>query len=584
MYERTTMKLSARLSLALLFLPIFATVSFAQWSSDPNVNLTVADTSGSQELPKIAATADGGCYVSWFDTRGGGYKVYMQRLNPQGVKQWANNGLLISANPQNSSLVDYDLAVDDSGYAVVVFTDIRNGGQIEPFAYRISPSGAFTWGANGVALSTSSSTFQANPKVICTSDGNYVFAWIFTSTPRKVALQKLDVAGMKQWGTDPIFVAGSGSELLDYPSIVRSDSGSVILMMSGYTGSFLNPQNYRLYAQKYSPAGAPLWGASFDTVYALGRVSGFFVPRLIPDGNNGGLCVWHDDRNNTGSSFSHIQHITSDGVKLFPENGSAGSTLAGRLHNDAWAAYAPATGETFMFWYETDAGFQSSYGVYGQKFSSNGVRQWPDSGKAIRPFGGGQPSFIRCFAKDSSAVAYYLDGVNVTTNLVRGFRVDGDGNLMWGGTIKDVSTVSSGKGRLTGIFTSDDNSILVWSDNRVDGNGVYGQELNYDGELGIITGVEQVGATVPTDFVLEQNYPNPFNPSTTIRYSTTATSLVTIRIYDVLGREVSTLQNETQEAGTHEVRFNASEFSSGIYFYRLQAGSSVATRKMILVR
>ncbi|MDL1891310.1 hypothetical protein FBQ87_00260, partial [Sphingobacteriales bacterium CHB3] len=135
---------------------------FAQWSSNPNINLTVSDTSGRQELPKIAVTSDGGCYVSWFDTRAGAYRVYMQRLNAQGIKQWGENGLLVSANPQNTSLVDYDLAADDSNYAVVVFTDIRNGGQIEPFAYRISPAGDFVWGANGVALSTSPATFQPN--------------------------------------------------------------------------------------------------------------------------------------------------------------------------------------------------------------------------------------------------------------------------------------------------------------------------------------------------------------------------------------------------------------------------------------
>ena len=571
------------------FLLLVHTMSIAQWSSDPSVNLTVADTSGSQELPKIAATADGGCYVSWFDTRGGGYKVYMQRLNPQGVKQWDANGLLISANPQNSSLVDYDLAVDDSGYAVVVFTDIRNGNQIEPFAYRISPSGAFTWGANGVALSTSSSTFQPNPKVVCTSDGSYVFAWIFTSTPRKVALQKLDLAGVKQWGTDPVFVAGSGAELLDYPSIVRSDSGNVILMISGYTGSFLNPQNYRLYTQKYSPGAAPLWGANPDTVYGLGRVSGFFVPRLIPDGNNGALYVWHDDRNNTGSSFSHVQHVASTGVKLFPENGSAGSTLSGRLHSDAWAAYTPLTDETFLFWYETDAGFQSSYGVYGQKFSSNGTRQWPDSGKAIRPFGGGQPSFIRCFAKDSSAVAYFLDGVNVTTNLVRGFRVDREGNIAWGGTIKDVSSVASGKGRLTGVFTSNGNSILVWSDNRVDGNGVYGQELNYNGELGIITSVKDIGAAIPSGFVLEQNYPNPFNPTTTISFAIPRQATVRLEVYDLIGRLVKVLADEELPQGNYPAVWDGTNavgtgVSSGIYLYRMQSGTFVSVKKMALLR
>lgn len=581
--NHTMKSLYSASTLLLVAILLLAHPALAQWSSDPNVNLAICDTTGSQELPKIALTSDGGCYVSWFDTRSGGYRVYMQRLDAQGVKQWGSTGLLISANPQNSSLVDYDLAVDDSNYAVVVFTDIRNGGQIEPFAYRMSPQGDFVWGANGVALSTSSSTFQANPKVACTSDGNYVFAWIFTSTPRKVAFQKLNATGVKQWGVDPVLIGGTGTELLDYPSIIPSDSGSVIMMMSGYTGSFLNPQNYRIYTQKYSPAGAPLWGTNFDTVYALGRVSGFFVPKLIPDGNNGALYVWHDDRNNTGSSFSHVQHITSAGTKMFPANGSAGSTLSGRLHNDAWAAIAPATGETYMFWYETDAAFQSSYGVYGQKFSLNGTRQWPDSGKALRPFGGGQPSFIKCFAKDSTAVAFYLDGITLTTNLVRGFKVDPNGNLLWGGTIKDISSVSSGKGRLNGAFTGNGVSLLTWSDQRVDGNGVYGQRINYDGSLGNATGVA-LQHEQPVSFVLMQNFPNPFNPLTHIQFSLPITQMTTLKVYNMLGQEVATLVNEIKEPGTHTVAFDGNRLASGVYAYRLQSGTSVSIRKMLLLK
>jgi len=549
--------------------------SFAQWSSDPSVNLAVCDTSGSQELPKIGATSDGGCYVSWFDTRSGAYRVYLQRLDAQGVKQWATNGLLISANPQNTSLVDYDLAVDDSNYAVVVFTDIRNGGQIEPFAYRISPQGTFAWGANGVALSTSSSTFQANPKVVKTSDDNFVFTWIFSSTPRKVALQRLNAAGVKQWGTDPILLSGTGTELLDYPSIVISDNGSVILLMSGYTGTFLNPQNYRLYTQKYSPAGAPMWGSVPDTVYALGRVSGFFVPKLIPDGNNGAFYVWHDDRNNTGSSFSNVQHITPTDAKLFPVNGTAGSTLPGRLHNDAWVAYTPITGETYMFWYETDAAFQSSFGVYGQKFSSNGTRQWPDSGKAFRPFGGGQPSFIRCAAKDSVAVVFYFDGVTTTNNLVKGFKVDRNGNFLWSGSIMNVSSVASSKGRLGGAFTSNGMSMLTWSDNRIDGNGVYAQNVNFNGTLGNITGIGTTERATPMEFELLQNYPNPFNPSTNVKYQIPNTSRVNLSIYNILGQQIATLKDEVQSSGNYDVVWNGrndfgSQVSSGVYFCRIE--------------
>jgi hypothetical protein len=83
---------------------------------------------------------------------------------------------------------------------------------------------------------------------------------------------------------------------------------------------------------------------------------------------------------------------------------------------------------------------------------------------------------------------------------------------------------------------------------------------------------------------LKQNYPNPFNPSTTIRYGLPHKSQVSLIVYNTLGQLVSQLVSGEQEAGYHEVRFDASYLSSGMYFYRLQAGDFVQARKLLLLR
>ena len=88
----------------------------------------------------------------------------------------------------------------------------------------------------------------------------------------------------------------------------------------------------------------------------------------------------------------------------------------------------------------------------------------------------------------------------------------------------------------------------------------------------------------PNEFRLYNNYPNPFNPTTIIRYSIPEASFTSIRIYNELGKEVSALVNETKSAGTYEVEFNASNLSSGVYYYKLQAGSFTETKKMILIK
>jgi hypothetical protein len=86
----------------------------------------------------------------------------------------------------------------------------------------------------------------------------------------------------------------------------------------------------------------------------------------------------------------------------------------------------------------------------------------------------------------------------------------------------------------------------------------------------------------PYSFILHQNYPNPFNPSTTISFSIPSRSFVSLKVFDLLGREVATLINENQNVGTHFTTFSATNLPSGIYFYRLQAGSFSETKKLVL--
>ncbi|NNG27996.1 MAG: T9SS type A sorting domain-containing protein [Ignavibacteriaceae bacterium] len=91
-------------------------------------------------------------------------------------------------------------------------------------------------------------------------------------------------------------------------------------------------------------------------------------------------------------------------------------------------------------------------------------------------------------------------------------------------------------------------------------------------------------STTPNNYALSQNFPNPFNPATTINYQIPERSFVTLKAYDVLGNEVATLINDEKPAGSYEVSFDASSLPSGVYFYKLHAGSFTETKKMILLR
>jgi hypothetical protein len=100
---------------------------------------------------------------------------------------------------------------------------------------------------------------------------------------------------------------------------------------------------------------------------------------------------------------------------------------------------------------------------------------------------------------------------------------------------------------------------------------------------GVVTSANE-NTTTPNDFILYQNYPNPFNPSTVIGYRLPVIGFVNLKVYDVLGNIIAALVNEWKPAGLYEVEFDASELSSGVYFYQLRSNGFISVKRMLIVR
>ena len=653
----------------LVFLLLLINTTFAQWSTDPNTNFLICDVTGEQVLPKISLTSDGGCYIAWFDTRTGNYNVYLQRLDPAGNKMYAVNGLLISDHTSSSSIVDWDMMTDNTDNAVIAFSDIRAGGDFKVYAYRISPSGDFLWGPDGVSLSTAAD-MQPNPRITQTTDGYYIIAWPSLSTPSKIAMQKLDAAGNKLYGTDPLYFISGTSEQYTYPIPIPGVAGSYIIGFEGTTGTFPG-LTVHLYAQKFSSAGVPQWGSSPVTISNAGGFPFYEYTNLIPDGNYGVVFVWYDDRdmNNIYSTF--VQRVDSTGGVLFTPNGVEVSSLVSNHHLNPDAVINPSTFEIYTFWIEQN-NTQSLAGISGQKLSSAGSKLWGSNGMTFKSMDSSTDLHMSAQYEDGSSYVYYLEYIGATqNNLAKAFSVDGNGNFNWAGNIVTFSGVVSSKSRLVSDIFNNGVSVLAWSDGRQDAGGIYAQNIQVNGTFGGVVPVElisfsaklnadeiilewqtatetnnsgfeierakydewerigfvpgygtttepitysfvddNIGSGViryrlkqidfdgtfnysntieveiisPLNYQLYQNYPNPFNPSTIISYEIPVGSNVTLKIYDILGNEVSILVNEYKTAGTYNVEFDAIDLPTGIYLYKLNAGDFAEMRKMILMK
>jgi hypothetical protein len=102
--------------------------------------------------------------------------------------------------------------------------------------------------------------------------------------------------------------------------------------------------------------------------------------------------------------------------------------------------------------------------------------------------------------------------------------------------------------------------------------------------INTLTGTGNFGNAIPSVYSLSQNYPNPFNPVTKINYSIPKSSLTKLRVYDLLGREVTTLVNDMKQPGMYSVDFDGTNFSSGVYFYKLEAGTFTEVKRMIMIK
>ena len=221
--------------------------------------------------------------------------------------------------------------------------------------------------------------------------------------------------------------------------------------------------------------------------------------------------------------------------------------------------------------------------------TNTGLRRvWSVGGCPFLPYAGG----------DFSIVNFGIDVVPVPVELIS-FSATTDSknvNLNWAtATEKNNSGFEIERrydktdwleiGFVPGHGTTTEKQNYSYIDQNVNA-GIYSyrlKQVDFDGTFEYSNEI-LVNVTASLGFTLDQNFPNPFNPNTLIKYSIPNSSQVSLKIFNTLGQEMETLVNEEKQVGTYEVNWNASNLQSGVYFYRLQAGSFVQTRKMILLK
>ena len=476
------MKAAVR-AIALLFtIAALTGGAWAQWSSNPAQNLDLSNIAGADQVqPKLLPLADNTWSLRWFNNNPNdppphGYDVYYQRLSANGVEQLAHDGVQV-AKTTLSSTEDYGLAVDAGGASIIAFLDDRrNPNNPQITAAKMSRTGQFIWGPNGIALTNDPGSHH-DPKVTVTSDGFIVVGWTNGSS---IQLQKLTTSGLPLWIGQTALGRGKLIQETGYnytlSDLHAADNGSVIISFVRAQG-FSSPKY--LYANKLSPSGDLMWGANHVHVFDGGSLQFGEFPYFVPDSSGGAVFSWYSS---SPGLQVYAQHILANGTEAFPHNGSVGSTNSQRVRVSPSVSYKPATQETFLFWTEQNS-LQSMAGVWGQKFNSAGTRQWTDNGEVIVPLGNDSQNFVQNVQIGTGALVFWVDSPGFGSGTIQAIKLDGSG-----GTICSqfpVSTASASKSRLAAALAPSGLAALAWQDDRNGENDIFIQNVNTDCTLGV---------------------------------------------------------------------------------------------------
>ncbi len=522
-------------------------------------------------------------------------------LQAQVNQEWVqrNNG------SGNGSDVAHSIAVDGSGNVYVTGSSISSGSDYDYETIKYNSSGMLQWAQRyrGMGYDDIASSIA-----IDVSDNVYVTGYSQGSGfDYDYATIKYNSSGILQW-TQRYNGTGNSDDLAR--SLAVDSSGNVYV-----TGASIGNGTIADYATiKYNSTGSEQWVARYNgpgnsidhatSIVSDGSGNVYVTGRSIGIGtgydyatikyNSAGIEQWVERYNGTGNSIDSANSIALDASgNVYVTGTSVGSTTYydyatikynssgteqwvarynGNLYEFASSMKADDSGNVYVTGKRTDDETFISYLTI--KYNSAGEEQW------TARYGPGNIAVTSSLALDGSGNVYvtgYSGGFGINSNYAT-IKYNSSGDSLW---VAKYNGPGNSTDQPTSIVIDGSGNVYVTGGSIGSGTGFDYATIKYSQ----LTGISQTSSLIPEKFSLSQNYPNPFNPVTKINYELRITNYVSLKVYDVLGNEVFVLVNEKQNAGSYSVDFDGSNFSSGVYFYKLAVdGNIIDTKRMVLLK
>jgi len=521
------------------------------------------------EAHAMAVDTSGNVYVTGYYYDSTGVMDFVTiKYNSSGTQQWVQkyNG------PGNDDDYSKFIAVDASGNVYVSGYSAGDGTGLDYTTIKYNTDGVQQWiqRYNG----TENEDDEVTDMVIDASGNVYVTGYCYDTVPgftisdnyyttgRDFTTIKYNSNGQELWVKKFIepYTLNPGNDFAEAMTV--DNSGNVYVTgrsmgMGGTPYGFL----WHCVTIKYDSFGDSVWVQRYNmSTNSYSQI----VPSKIAVNSAGyvfvtGSCYFSDD---SGQDYFTLKY-SSDGNFQWME------TYSGAGKNpDAPTAIAVDDNNVYVTGLST--GSTSGYDYATVKYNFSGVQQW------VQTYNGPANNIDEPLSMKIDNSGYiYVTGLSVRDSASEiidfaTIKYDYYGNQKW--LARYTGSLSAA---CAGYCLAVDSYYNVFVAGVADGALT---TIKYSQSA---TGVNPTVSGLPKDYSLSQNYPNPFNPSTTIRYDLPKAGMVLLKVYDLLGKEVSTLVNEYKSAGSYNVEFNAGNLSSGIYFYSLTSGNFTQIKKLV---
>ncbi|MFZ4590814.1 MAG: T9SS type A sorting domain-containing protein [Ignavibacteria bacterium] len=468
------------------------------------------------------------CFSQW--------QPEVRLTNDSALSMTFNSAWCIASSGDNVHVVWYD-GRDSVGFSTEIY-------------YKRSTDGGINWGTD-IRL-TNAIYNSSNPSIAVSGQFVHV-VWYDTRSGQGQVFYKRSTNGGLNWGPDVVLGSDLGS---NYPSIAVSGS-SVHVVWNKWQGT----SNTEVY-YKCSNDGGATWGTDirltnnpYESFYPSVAVSGQTVNVAWWDLRDANREIYYKRSSDGGTNWGADTRLTND-----PGN-SVNVRIAayGQLVNVVWDEQRDGNEEIY-YKRSTDGGL--NWGADTRLTNNNDISREP----SVTISG----TFVHIVWQD--------DRDNGNSHLY--YKRSTDGGVNWGADVRLTNTPA--RSYNPSISLSGSVVHIVCYDLR--GN-LGNSEIYYmRNPTGNSVGIKNISTEIPSAFSLSQNYPNPFNNSSKFKFEIAKLGNVKIVVFDLMGREVATLVNESLAPGTYETTFDGSALSSGTYLYKLTSGSFIQTKKLTLIK